>query len=405
MNVTIFPSRAAGEITAPPSKSMAHRLLICAALCRDGVSTVRGIDPSEDVSATLDCLEALGARCRVDGDTVTVQGIDFSGAAESRHLHCRESGSTLRFFIPLSLLDNVKTTFSGSETLLSRPLGVYRDICDERGIFFEQTAKGLTAQGALTSGRFDIPGDISSQFITGLLFALPLLDGDSEIHLIPPVESRSYIELTLAALRQFGVQVSWRDECTLAIPGGQSYTAADISVEGDYSNAAFLHALNEVGSAVEVEGLRADSLQGDRVYLEHFESLREGTPTISLADCPDLGPILFAIAAAGKGAHFTDTRRLRIKESDRAEVMAQELRKFGAQVIVNEDDVTVAAEDFHAPTVHLDGHNDHRIVMSLAVLLTRVGGTIEGAEAVRKSYPGFFDALQRLGVEMTIDYV
>ena len=129
MNVTIYPSRAAGKIVAPPSKSMAHRLLICAALCRDGVSIVRGIDPSEDVSATLDCLEALGARCRVDGDTVTVQGIDFSGAAESRHLHCRESGSTLRFFIPLSLLDNVKTTFSGSETLLSRPLGVYRDIC------------------------------------------------------------------------------------------------------------------------------------------------------------------------------------------------------------------------------------------------------------------------------------
>lgn len=404
MRVTIQPGKAAGTVAAPPSKSMAHRLLIGAGLCSGQTSVIRGIDLSEDILATMDCLTALGAVCRAEGDVITVRGTDPRGAVPGRLLKCRESGSTLRFFVPLALLGTEKTAFEGSERLLSRPLGVYRTLCEERGLLFEQSKKGLAVQGALTAGVFTVPGDISSQFITGLLFALSLLSEDSEIRLLPPVESRSYIDLTVAALAAFGVTVRWRDACTLFVPGGQAYTAADRAVEGDYSNAAFLEAFDLLGGNVTVTGLAEESLQGDRVYRRHFESLRQGTPVISLADCPDLGPVLFALAAALNGAVFTDTRRLKIKESDRAEAMAAELRRFGASVTVEEDTVTVVPAAFHAPEEVLCGHNDHRIVMSLAVLLTKTGGTVAGAQAVRKSFPGFFEVLKQLGLEVRIDH-
>lgn len=399
MYVTVKPGKACGIAAAPPSKSMAHRLLICAGLSQ-GTSRIRGVELNEDVLATIDCLRALGAVCRIEGDTVTVVGTELSGARPAQTLFCRESGSTLRFLIPLGLLCGSRVSFTGTRKLMSRPLSVYAQLCEKRGCFFSQKDDVVCVEGTMTGGEFSVPGDISSQFITGLLFALPLTDTDSVIRIVPPVESRGYIDLTLQALRHFGIEARWQDSCTLCIPGNQRYKACDMAVEGDYSGAAFYAALNALGSDITVTGLDPDSLQGDKVYEQYFPKLCQGTPTLHIADCPDLGPILFAVAAAKNGGVFTGTRRLKIKESDRAAAMALELSAFGTEVTVNEDAVIVRPKELHAPDRVLQGHNDHRIVMSLAVLLTLTGGQISGAQAVRKSFPEFFARLQDLGIEV-----
>ena len=401
MIAEIRPSKGRGIMEAPPSKSMAHRLLICAGLS-EGKSVIEGVSSSEDMKATLDCLAAIGAKYEIEGEKVTVTGADIRNIPENAVLRCRESGSTLRFFIPICLLDRKTFTFTGSEKLLSRPLSVYKEIFEKQGIYFETTAEKITLGGKLKSGVFEIPGNISSQFITGLLFVLPLLEEESKIKLIPPVESRSYINLTLEALSVFGIEVEWQDENTLFIKGGQSYKAAEAKVEGDYSNAAFFEALNVLGSEIKINGLEPESLQGDKIYEKYFPLLEKGEKNIDISDCPDLGPILFAVAAAKNGGTFTGTKRLKIKESDRASAMAEELSKFGVAVTVHEDSVVVYPHDFHAPTEVLRGHNDHRIVMSCAVLATLTGGKIEGAEASRKSLPDFFERLKKLGFEVTL---
>ena len=397
MRVTIQPSTAAGIVTAPPSKSMAHRLLICAGLSA-GESTVRNIALSKDIEATVGCLRSLGAEIRIEGDTAYVKGVDPAARSEEAALFCRESGSTLRFFIPLCMLSGAAATLSGSDYLFTRPLSVYEDIAARQGIGFENSKNSLAVKGELQSGAYQIPGDISSQFISGLLFALPLLGGDSELHLIPPVESKPYINMTVDALRTFGVTVTERGD-TLFIGGGQHYAPHDVTVEGDWSNAAFFEALNCAGADVRVDGLRADSLQGDKIYKILFENIRCHNGVIDIADCPDLGPVLFAVAALCGGGSFTGTRRLRIKESDRAAAMRGELKKFGVNVAVGENSVTVSGAP-HAPDAVLSGHGDHRIVMALAVLCTRFGGVIDGAQAVEKSFPDFFDRLKDLGVKI-----
>lgn len=401
MIAEIRPSKSRGIMEAPPSKSMAHRLLICGGLS-EGKSVIEGISSSEDMKATLDCLAAIGAKYEIEGKKVTLTGADIRNIPENAVLRCRESGSTLRFFIPICLLDGKTFTFTGSEKLLSRPLSVYKEIFEKQGIYFEASADKISLGGKLKNGVFEIPGNISSQFITGLLFVLPLLEEESKIKLIPPVESRSYINLTIEALSVFGIKVEWQDENTLFIRGGQSYKAAEAKVEGDYSNAAFFEALNVLGSEIKITGLEPESLQGDKIYEKYFPLLEKGEKNIDISDCPDLGPILFAVAAAKNGGTFTGTKRLKIKESDRAFAMAEELSKFGTKVTVNEDSVIIDASEFHAPSETLSGHNDHRIVMSCAVLSTLTGGKIEGAEASRKSLPDFFERLKKLGFEVTL---
>lgn len=399
MRVTICPGKAVGTVSAPPSKSMAHRLLICAGLAK-GTSRITGLDYNEDILATLDCLRALGAVCTMEKDTVTVVGADLRNTVPTQTLCCRESGSTLRFFIPLALLCGEPVTFTGTEKLLSRPLGVYEQLCRERAYLFDHKGNELQIQGTLTGGTFCIPGDVSSQFVTGLLFALPLIGQDSCIRITTPLESKSYIDLTIRALGTFGVKALWRDSRTIYIPGSQHYTARDMAVEGDYSGAAFYGALNALGSKIIVQGLAPESLQGDKVYGIYMQKLHTGCPEIDLSDCPDLGPVLFAVAAAKNGGRFIGTRRLKLKESDRAEAMAKELSAFGTKVTVEENAVSVEPTAFHKPDRVLNGHNDHRIVMALAVLLTLTGGEIEGAQAVRKSFPDFFEKLKQLGIEV-----
>lgn len=409
MTVTFSPTRLSGTVAAPPSKSMGHRMLICAGLSA-GNSTVTGISHSQDMLATMELLNGLGAACarREDDDTlVDVRGADPRNAAPKAPLNCRECGSTLRFFIPICLLSDKPVTLTGSPRLFERPLDVYADLCRDLGLTFDldTTTPKLTLKGPLRGGHFTLRGDVSSQFITGLLFALPLCAEDSILSILPPLESRPYLDLTLAALALYGIQAEWLDDLTLRIPGGQTYKATDAAVEGDYSNAAFFHALTALGHDVTLTGLNPDSLQGDRVYRDVYPLLAQGRPTVDISDCPDLGPILMAVASAKQGATFTGTRRLRIKESDRAAAMAAELAKFGVSVTVQEDTVTVDPLDFHAPVDILDGHNDHRIVMALSTLLTLTGGTLRGAEAVNKSLPDYFDLLGSLGADIAVTEV
>lgn len=399
MRIIVTPGTATGIVAAPPSKSMAHRLLICAGLA-EGESIIHGLSDCEDVKATLDCLQAMGAVCENrGGGTVSIRGIDALNCRPSEPLRCRESGSTLRFLIPTLLLCGRNATFTGYGRLMERPMTVYERLCSEQGFRFFREGNILTVGGRLQAGVYRLAGNVSSQFISGLLFALPLCEKDSAIELVSSVESRSYIALTLDALQQFGVRAYWENEKRLCIPGGQRYQPREVRVEGDYSNAAFLDALSGLGGQVEVTGLRADSLQGDRVYRSMMESLDvSGEQELSLADCPDLGPVLFAYAAAKNGGIFTDTRRLRIKESDRVAAMRQELSKLGVTLLADENRVEIPKTALQAPKQPLEGHNDHRIVMALTLLLTLTGGELEGAEAVKKSYPNFFSELRALGV-------
>lgn len=401
MRVKIEKSRAVGRIVPPASKSMAHRLLIAAALA-EGRTKVVDITPCEDVLATVDCLRELGVSSLIYGSVAEICGGNIKSAMPKGVLDCRESGSTLRFMLPITLLSGNEATFIGAPRLMERPMSIYEDICRERGLLFERADGKITVRGPLLAGDYSLPGNISSQFITGLLYALSMLDGDSRIRITTKPESLSYIELTRSAMAEFGVEIIWEDERTLYIKGGQKYISpGEVFVERDYSGAAFPDAFNLLGGDVKVDGLDDGSLQGDRVYKKHYEALMTGTPTIDITDCPDLGPILFTLAAARSGGVFTGTKRLKIKESDRAAAMAEELSKFGALLSVGEDTVVVKAVPLSTPTKRLSSHNDHRIAMSLAVLSSVFGGEIEGAEAVAKSYPNFFEQIERLGIRVT----
>lgn len=401
MTAEFKPCTLHGRISAPPSKSMAHRYLICSALSGEKC-TLAGVGHSEDILASIDCLRSLGVKTETDGDTVRIDPSGFmSSDVDSPVLECRESGSTLRFFIPLALCMKKKVTLCGSERLLSRPLDVYTELCRERG--FELTVGKDYAEvcGSLKGGEYTLRGDISSQFISGMIFALAYLGEDSAIEIIPPFTSRPYVDMTIFALNSFGADVRFTGENRIEIKASRMHGYSG-TVEGDYSNAAFLDAFNLLGSEVTVENLREDSLQGDRVYSEYFREIENGTPTLDITDCPDLGPILFALAALKNGATFVGTNRLRDKESDRVSAMHEELSKLGGGLLIGDDTVTVPKQELLYRGRELCGHNDHRIVMALSVILSKIGGAVEGAEAVRKSYPSFFEEIKNLGAKVEL---
>ena len=432
--VSIRPRSARGVAAAPPSKSISHRMLICAALA-DGESLLRHVSCSQDILATIDVLHALGARVTLLSQTddcadVRVQGMGGRPApcTHTRTLYCRESGSTLRFALPLCLLSCDGSTLQGSARLFSRPLAAYAALFASRwgaqAADEDRPADGgmleILPGKSLRGGVYQLPGDVSSQFISGLLFALPLCEADSRIELTSAPESRPYIDLTLDALQRFGVRAYFEGERVLCIPGGQRYLPQSCTVEGDASGAAFLEALNAFGGQVQVTGLSPDSLQGDRIYAEHIATLcRHGAqggelPVIDLGDCPDLAPILFTVAAEHGGAVFTHTDRLRIKECDRIAAMQHELGKLGADIRAEDGSESTRAAAcggmvfvhptvLHAPDALLCGHNDHRVVMSLAVLATKYGGVIDDADAVRKSFPDFYERMRALGVELSLE--
>ena len=390
MKAVFSPSFPFGEVFAPPSKSMAHRYLICGALSEQ--SRVSGLAMSEDIKATADCLKALGSRVDFENDTALVGGLC---PKEEAQLDCRESGSTLRFMLPLALLGGKEITLTGSPRLMERGAGLYEQMCSEHGLFFENKDGKITVKGPLKPGKYSIDGSLSSQYFSGMLFALSTLDGDSELKVKGKLQSRPYVNMTIKALADFGVKIE-RIPGGFFIPGGQKFLSRYAAVEGDWSNAAFLSALSD---KVIVKGLDEHSLQGDKLYPQLFKNV--GSYQIDLSDTPDLAPVLFAVAALKDKGDFVGTRRLKIEESDRAEAMKNELLKFGVNTTIFDDRVIVSGK-LKTPSAELYGHNDHRIVMALSVLAARVGGVIDGAEAVSKSFPDFFDVIKKLNVKVNL---
>ena len=420
MLVTISPpAHIGGTVSAPPSKSMAHRAVLCSALAK-GTSHIENLEFSKDISATLAAAGQLCARVESGPTDALVEGLGHFRPVAGP-VDCCESGSTLRFLIPLASLTGQSITFVGRGRLMERPQSVYESLYREQNLHFEQANGQLTVAGSLRGGEYTLAGNVSSQFISGLLFALPLLAGDSTLHLIPPVESRSYIEMTRAAQAAFGVTSHWLDDTTLCIPGGQQYHPCDHIVEGDYSQAAFLAVLGAVKGGITLTGLAAETLQGDAVILDIlrrcgakftrteaglvFEQAPLHGVDIDLADCPDLGPVLMVLGLLCEGTTvIRNAERLRIKESDRIAAMEAELRACGGVLSSEGGTITVQGckPRLHAPEAPLSGHNDHRVVMSLTVLALAadIPLAINEAEAVQKSWPHFFDALKPLGVEV-----
>ena len=417
MKAVIKPSKANGKVTIPPSKSMAHRAIICAALAK-GTSVISNVDYSQDILATIECMRKLGADIKCDKTSVTVTGItDFCHITDT-NIECNESGSTLRFLIPLFSLTEQKITFTGKNRLLKRPQKIYEDIFKNAGLCFEQTEEKIEIQGAVPSGEYTINGNVSSQFISGLLFTLPLLSSDSRIKIIPPFESRSYIGLTIQMLAKFGVEIVWENELTLFVKGNQQYISHNETVEGDFSQFAFFAVLSAINNPVDICGMDPDSLQGDKEILRILRdfgcdiSFENGTYRVSaqqltakkidLENCPDLGPVLCTLAMFSEGTtHITNANRLRIKESDRILAMQTECAKLGCKIEDTENDMFICGGFAH-PTETLSGWKDHRIVMALAVALSRIGGEIDGCEAVSKSYPSFFEDLKKAGIDVQL---
>ncbi len=399
MKVQITKSTPCGAVVAPPSKSLAHRALICGALSNN--AKIENLAFSKDITATLGCLKSLGAIAEICGEEAKIGGLNPFEIPENAVLDCNESGSTLRFLLPLCLLSGKRVTLKGAKRLFQRPLEIYEKICTEQGIFYEKTESSVTLCGKLSSGSYKIPGDISSQFISGLLFTLPLLDGVSILEITGELESASYINLTLNMLSQCGIKIT-RSGNRFIIMGNQKYASFDYTVEGDCSNAAFLDAFNYMGGKVDVKGLPETTAQGDNAYKSIMGVLGTRGREFDLSDCPDLAPVSFALAAIKGGARFNGTARLRLKESDRAQAMKEELQKFGVDIQIGDNFVVIPSAEIKAPAEALNGHNDHRIVMALSVLSTVTGGVIEGAEAVSKSYPDFFNVLKSLNVGVEI---
>jgi 3-phosphoshikimate 1-carboxyvinyltransferase len=298
MTVTVEKSKAVGKVLAPPSKSVAHRALICGALTDKSV--IKNLAMSKDVEATLSCLASLGAKVEfISNDELTVGGLDLHKVPDNTVLDCNESGSTLRFLIPIALLCGKKITFKGARRLISRPLTVYEEIAKQKGFLFEKSQNSITLCGKLTAGSYEVAGDISSQFITGLIFALSQVEGESEIKLTTELESAPYVDITLGVMAEFGVDVKREDNLFKIV--GKQLEGREYTVEGDCSNAAFLDAFNLLGGEVEVIGLNPDTLQGDRVYKQFFRDLIKGKKEFDITDCPDLAPIMFSLSAVYGG--------------------------------------------------------------------------------------------------------
>ena len=416
MRARITPAKIdSGNITIPPSKSLAHRAIICACLA-PGRSVISNIDYSVDIRATIEGMRHFGASIKEDKDTLFIDGIE-TFQYDGDVVNCHESGSTLRFFLPLFSLTGKRATFSGSKRLIERPQNVYEMLFQEQGIDFVRTYPNIIIDGRLKPGELTLKGNVSSQFITGLLFALPLLEADSKIHIEPPFESRSYVDLTIQMLKRFQIIVEYEDAYTLAIKGNQQYQPTDVLVEGDYSQLVFWASLGVLNHSVETHGLDLHSLQGDKKTIDIFQSMNAGIKVlddgyqfcpgtlngtvIDLNDCPDLGPMLFALATQANGkTTFQNAGRLRIKESDRIEAMETELKKLGCSISSTFGTVTITGPVKLQGNVTLHGHNDHRIVMALSILATLADApvTIDDAQAINKSYPGFFKDLASCGI-------
>ena len=388
MNVTILPGTLKGAVTPPSSKSQTHRAVLALMLAQ-GEGKLSNLAVSQDIQATQDCVAALKS-----GQPAQADGLPL--------LDCGESGSTLRFLIPVALAVRGGGHFTGRGRLMERPQGPYIRLFEEEGISWNQEGACLTVAGQLEPGVYALPGNVSSQFITGLLYALPLLPGDSRIVLTTPLESRGYVDMTLDMLRRFDIKVEEQEDGFL-VPGNQTYQARDLTLEADWSGAAFWYAANFLGAQVDIQGLNPDSVQGDRqIGTLYWKLARPGNVDIDLSQCPDLAPPLAVMAAVRKRTtRFVNAGRLRMKESDRLETIARTLNALGAKAQVGEDTLILEGLD-HLEGGTVDGCNDHRIAMMAAVaaVACKEPVTILGAECVKKSYPRFWEDYTALGGEI-----
>lgn len=389
MDLTIYPKKLSGSINIIPSKSQAHRMLICAAFA-EGPTALLCPDTNRDIEATAGCLNALGARIRRTDCGYDVTPV--SAIPSSAILNCHDSGSTLRFMLPVAGALGVDALFQMEGRLPARPLSPLWEEMERMGCTLTRpTSDTIRCQGKLRPGNYSIDGSVSSQFITGLLLATALIDGESHITLTGKVESRPYITMTQRAMALFGKNC---DDFT--VKGGTFHSPGNITVEGDWSNGAFFLTAAALGNPVTVRNLEMDSPQGDRAVFDLLPRLKEKI-TISAADIPDLVPILSVMAACNRGAVFTDIRRLRLKESDRVASVIAMITALGGKAEADEETLTIYGTGLTGGTV--DAVNDHRIAMSAAIAATvcREPVTILGARCVEKSYPKFFEEYRRLG--------
>ena len=423
--VKIYPAKLAGTVQVPSSKSMGHREIICAGLA-GGTSIVDNISMSKDIEATMRVLRAMNVSVdeipsMIDGrKALQITGTGHPIAAAD-NVDCGESGSTLRFFIPLGANLGCPLTFIGHGKLVSRPLQAYYDILDKQFVqyFNDNGNLPLTVNGHLMPGKFELPGDVSSQFVSGLLFALPLLKGDSEIIITSPLESASYVDMTLNCLAKYGVKVENVDGAHrhYLVPGKQHFKAQDSKVEGDWSQAAFWTVGGALGAGITASGVDFTSLQGDKAVIEIMQ--RMGADIVKNADsvtvnsgatqatvidasnCPDIIPVLTVLAAVSEGTtKIINAGRLRIKECDRLAAMTSELNKMGAEITEEPEGLTISGKpEGLQGGVEVDAWNDHRIAMSLAIAAQCCAEpiTLTGAGSVSKSYPDFWEDYKSVG--------
>ena len=391
MDLKLFPGKLTGSVSVIPSKSQAHRLLICAAFA-DGPTTLVCPDTNRDIEATAACLRALGAEITRTREGYAVKPVETF--PDTAVLPCRDSGSTLRFLLPVVGALGVGAVFQMEGRLSKRPLSPLWKEMERMGCKLSWLgADRLHCTGKLNPGEYRIRGDVSSQFISGLLFAGALIPGQTKITVAGTLESRPYVDMTSQALETFGCRV-----VDLAVNGGTVLVSpGEVTVEGDWSNGAFFLAANTLGSEIEVQNLSEASLQGDRAATVLLPRLKEGHCTISATDIPDLVPVLSVAAACCHGAVFTDIRRLRMKESDRVATITNMINALGGRAEANEAALTIYGTGLKGGTV--DCRNDHRIAMSAAIAATvcREPVILLGTECVEKSYPKFFEIYHRLG--------
>ena len=414
--VKIEPNKLAGKINIPPSKSLSHRAIICAALST-GESNIDNLLFSDDINATWEAMKNFGGKLEIIGkNSLRIRG-KFPLSLEKDTIDCKESGSTLRFLIPISLLNDTKIVFVGSGKLVSRPLETYYKIFEMQNISYSNNngMLPLEVNGKLKSGVFEVEGNISSQFITGLMFILPLLEGDSKLIITSELESKGYVDLTIDTLNRFGIEITNNNYKEFLIKGNQKYLSRDYTVEGDFSQAAFWLAAGILGEDIHTENLNIDSLQGDRVIIDLIkemggdilinDSLVRSIPsntkgiTIDVAQCPDLVPILTVLAALSEGeTRIINASRLRIKESDRLKAISTELNKLGADVKELEDGLVINGVESLTGGI-VDSWNDHRIAMALSIATIKCTGevTITNSDVVNKSYPHFWQDFKSLG--------
>ena len=390
MDIVITPKKLSGTVTAIPSKSQAHRMLICAAFA-DRDTFLFCPETNRDIDATAKCLNALDAEITRTNHGFSVKPVHHIPKAAV--LPCQDSGSTLRFLLPVAGALGCEAAFQMTGRLPQRPLSPLWEEMERMGCSLSRpTADTIRCAGQLRSGRYRISGGVSSQFITGLLLACALIPGESSIEILGRLESAPYVTMTLGAMALFGKEV--RD---LTVTGGPFRSPGTVTVEGDWSNAAFFLAARALGSDINVRNLALDSPQGDRACAELLPALVQSEQTIPAADIPDLVPILAVTAAACHGAVFTDIGRLRLKESDRVESVIAMLKALGGNASADADTLTVSGTGLRGGTV--DSRIDHRIAMAAAIAATvcRETVTILGAECVEKSYPGFFEEYRKSG--------